>query len=187
MLALDTVDRLYHGSNQSVPDPDPFHGSNNKDFGQGFYTIPSQQDAVSWAVKIAKRRGKTPMLNSYTYRHNNRIRIHCFDNDETSLLTWIDFILYNRGLERLIGYPYRNPFREDIIAGPIADFAIARIFEQFTLNQEEYFESAEFHKRPNKYKLRLIEDLNIDRLDEQVCFKNLAAIKCLLFDGAKRC
>jgi hypothetical protein len=187
MSELLAYSRLYHGSNQTVSEPDPFHGSNNKDFGQGFYTIPSAQDAAAWAVKIAKRRGGSPTVSAYDFTSNERLSAHVFHKSEEALIAWIDFILYNRKLERLIGYPYQNPFVRDIIVGPIADFAVARSFELFTLSQEEYFESLEFGKNPNKFKLRLIEDLDINRLENQVCFKNLASIRCLSFDGVKKC
>ena len=58
---------LYHGSNMTVDKPRLVAQNRYLDFGFGFYTTASQEQAVSFARKIADRR-KTgaPTLNTYS-------------------------------------------------------------------------------------------------------------------------
>jgi hypothetical protein len=182
MLDLALITTLYHGSNQKVREPNPFFNRTNRDFGQGFYTTASKEDAYDWANKVARRSATgNPVVNTYDYINNECLSVFVFGRTETELIDWIDFILFNRGEKNLIGYSFTNRITHDIIVGPIADNRIAPIFEVFSVSQARFIEERHQATDPNKFKKRLIEDLDIDRLKDQVCFKNLASIKCLSY------
>ena len=49
---------LYHGSNIAVTEPQIIVSNRALDFGAGFYTTSSEEQAIRWAKLQALRRGK---------------------------------------------------------------------------------------------------------------------------------
>ena len=49
--------RLYHGSDQPVREPKILHSKRTMDFGEGFYTTQSEQQATEWTMSVSRRRG----------------------------------------------------------------------------------------------------------------------------------
>lgn len=56
---------VYHGGTEIVESPICKFGRKNLDFGQGFYVTDIRKQAVDWALLMADRRKKEPVLNKY--------------------------------------------------------------------------------------------------------------------------
>lgn len=75
----------YHGSYTVVKEPKVVKSRNTKDFGNGFYCTIIREQAERWA-----RRYETPMVNAYTVRMDESLKILEF-SDMTE--EWLDFII----------------------------------------------------------------------------------------------
>ena len=59
---------LYHGSNIAVTEPQIIVSNRALDFGAGFYTTSSEEQAIRWAKLQALRRGKgIPTVSAYEF------------------------------------------------------------------------------------------------------------------------
>lgn len=92
---------VYHGSTEAVESPICAFGRPRLDFGQGFYVTQIREQAVKWAKTIAERRGKYPLINTYSldreqFLTNGRYRIFSAYDAE-----WLNFIASNRRGENL--------------------------------------------------------------------------------------
>lgn len=76
---------VYHGSYTIVKEPKVVKSKNTKDFGTGFYCTIIREQAERWA-----RRYDTPMVNAYTVRMDEFLKILEF-RDMTE--EWLDFII----------------------------------------------------------------------------------------------
>ena len=76
---------VYHGSYTVVKEPKVVKSRNTKDFGNGFYCTIIREQAERWA-----RRYETPMVNAYTVRMDESLKILEF-SDMTE--EWLDFII----------------------------------------------------------------------------------------------
>ena len=76
---------VYHGSYTVVKEPKVVKSRNTKDLGNGFYCTIIREQAERWA-----RRYETPMVNAYTVRMDESLKILEF-SDMTE--EWLDFII----------------------------------------------------------------------------------------------
>ena len=87
---------FYHGSQVSVPQPDAKAGRKNLDFGPGFYLTKIREQAESWAIVMAGRKGRNaqPVLNTYHFDMDRAIadgiRIKSFPAYD---LEWLDYVV----------------------------------------------------------------------------------------------
>ncbi len=139
--------KLYHGSPVVVSEPrilEPIAGR-TLDFGAGFYTTTSIEQARRW-VALRQKRGEasdgfvsryevadeilsTPGLNCLVFRRASR--------------DWLDFVMENR----------ENPFAAhgyDIVFGPVAN---DRVFATLTLFETGQLDADETIRRLKTYKL----------------------------------
>lgn len=87
---------LFHGSYITVSSPFVRLGRKKVDFGQGFYLTNLREQAQSWAITIAGRKGKNaqPTLSSYSFdyesvkRDGYRIKIF-----ETYDIEWLEYVV----------------------------------------------------------------------------------------------
>lgn len=56
---------VYHGTTLMVEHPICKFGRPNLDFGQGFYLTDVRQQAIDWAIRMARSKKETPVLNRY--------------------------------------------------------------------------------------------------------------------------
>ena len=114
--------KLYHGSTEIVEQPKIIVSDKFLDFGYGFYTSTSKEQAIRWA-KIKKKRTKS--VNAYlnTYEIDDSV----FSNPMISVLNfanpskeWLDFVMDNRRGQAMHNY--------DIVQGPVANDTLYRIF-----------------------------------------------------------
>lgn len=105
---------VYHGTTQKVEHPICKMGRPNLDFGQGFYVTDIKEQAVDWALRMARNRKAIPVLNCYHLNRNGfmaegRTLIFKSYNED-----WLRFIVASRNEQ--------NPAKDyDFIEGGVAN------------------------------------------------------------------
>lgn len=56
---------VYHGSTETIKNPDVVHSKKYLDFGRGFYVTTFENQAKKWAVRKGMRQEKTAIMNIY--------------------------------------------------------------------------------------------------------------------------
>ena len=105
---------LYHGSNIAVTQPQIIVSNRALDFGAGFYTTSSEEQAVRWAKLQALRRGKgTPTVSVYEFDDTKAadLAILCFPSADVD---WLRYVTDNRK-SAYSGEKY------DVVIGPVAN------------------------------------------------------------------
>ena len=118
---------LYHGTSLSVPNPIAKIGRKNMDFGQGFYATKILEQAKSWAMIIAERKGRNvkPFVNIYEFDIDKAqlygVRFKVF---ETYDIEWLDYVVACRkGLDVSTDY--------DIVEGGVANDNVIDTVEDY--------------------------------------------------------
>lgn len=147
---------LYHGSTQIINEPAIIQPDRKLDYGFGFYTTTSEEQAERW-VKIKIKKG-TGYVNAYEFEWANTkgLKIAKF---ETADEKWVDFVHKNRTDDS-----FSHDF--DIVYGPIAD---DQVYTAFSLYEQGFLSKEE-----------LIKELKTFRLKDQLLFhteKSLTTIK----------
>jgi hypothetical protein len=107
-------------TNQPINRIDLTKARPNKDFGTGFYTTHIEEQAVFWSRRIAERYGGIPTVTKYVFDYEGalacNLKIKVFNSPDKE---WALFVMScRRGAE----HDY------DIVIGPVADDAMARLF-----------------------------------------------------------
>ena len=108
--------KLYHGSYLEVKSPKILKSFRVGDFGRGFYTTSSFEQASRWAQIRAKQEelsvGFVTVFNvpDDLFEHNE-LNVKTFENADDS---WLDFVLANRK-----DVDYEHKF--DVVFGPVAN------------------------------------------------------------------
>lgn len=152
--------RLFHGSTVAVKKPNVKKGRRTVDFGKGFYTTTSLEQAQKWAELKRRRAGVARAVVS-TFEisediFDGRYKILNFNGPTKE---WLDFVVANRkGLGK-------DEF--DLTTGPVANdqlYATIRLYEQGVISA-----------------VAAIEMLNTHILFDQVAFHNQEAADRLVF------
>lgn len=88
--------RLYHGSTVAVERPVILESSRNLDYGRGFYTTSSEDQACRWADKVSQARNGSPVLNVYEFDDVAAYRSLKVIRFERPTVEWLDFVTSNR-------------------------------------------------------------------------------------------
>jgi hypothetical protein len=76
MIYPELSDRLYHGSTVKVDNIDLSKSAAGKDFGRGFYTTASRDQAVKFAaIKANRINSRNGFVSVFQYVHNHEIEI----------------------------------------------------------------------------------------------------------------
>ncbi len=135
---------LYHGSIFAVRNPSALRGRANTDYGRGFYTTTSQEQARKWAL-IKQSRASDPAI---------RALVSCYEFDEKLLdapamqvmhfagptVNWLDFVVSNRRGAVLHNY--------DLVMGPVANdklYATIQLYEQGILSASAAIDQLQDH------------------------------------------
>lgn len=153
---------VYHGSNIIVDKPSILFSRENLDFGKGFYVTEIEEQAISWARRYMKEKGK-----SYVSKYNLQDKVY----DECNVLKfenysegWLDYIVKCRN-----GYIDNE---HDMILGCVANDRVFNTCELF------------FKKLIDKK--TAIERLKYEQNNNQICIKKQSLIeKYLVFEGSK--
>ena len=125
---------IYHGSDTSVPEPRIIPASRLLDFGEGFYTTSSYEQARRWANRVRTRKNsENQIISVYEFdfdRAAKDLKITHFDFPDTE---WLSFVTACRSGKEA-GYQY------DIAMGPVANdnvYATIQLYETGLLSESE--------------------------------------------------
>lgn len=106
--------KLYHGSNVRVIEPKIIPSARSLDFGAGFYTTSSIEQASRWAkIQAKRRRTSDSIVSVYELDENilSELKILRFDS---ASIEWLRFVSDNRK-DTYTGEKY------DLVIGPVAN------------------------------------------------------------------
>lgn len=153
---------LYHGSTMAVRKPIVSRGRGKTDFGKGFYTTTSREQAEKWA-KIKRDRmgdGAHAIVSVFelddAVLNNPAYHTRHFDG---ATAEWLDFVVGNRR-----GEVHHN---FDLIMGPVAN---DKLYATITLYENGILDAN-----------AAIEQLNTHQLFDQLSFHTTKACKLLTF------
>ena len=133
--------RLYHGSIVIVRRPSVVKGRNSVDFGPGFYTTTSLEQAKKWAeLKKRRENAEHGIVSVYEVPDDivdSRFKVRHFYGADRD---WLDFIVENRKGNGVGGY--------DLTMGPVANdqlYATIRLYEQGVITAEAAIEMLKTH------------------------------------------
>ena len=156
--------KLYHGSLEIVEKPVVRQSNRTLDYGQGFYTTTSEQQAEDWVKRRLKESdAMRGYVNVYEYDKLNCSSLNCLMFDAPTE-EWVDFVMRNR-TERGFTHDY------DIVYGPVAN---DRVYAAFALYEGGLLD-----------KQNLITELKTYKLVDQFLFHTETALQALKFFEAK--
>lgn len=117
---------LYHGSTDLVDKPEIRKGEVYLDFGIGFYTTTSYEQAERWArTKMRRNNINIGYVSVYEFDYDNAIKELTIKEFLNADEKWLDFVVKNRRGEATDDYA-------DMHIGPVADdnvYQSIRLFE----------------------------------------------------------
>lgn len=123
---------LYHGSNIEVSEPQIIVSNRALDFGAGFYTTSSEDQAIRWARLQALRRSKgTPFVSAYE-----------FDEAQAETLRILRFSAANGDWLRYVTDNRKSVYsgeKYDVVIGPVANDNTMPVISDYmagTINEE---------------------------------------------------
>lgn len=157
--------KLYHGSNVKVEKPEIRNTLRALDFGAGFYTTSSYEQASRWAKSVTKRRRTgvaTVSVYDFDEQNLDDLRVLQFD---TANGDWLDFVVSNRKL-----LPQIEMY--DLIIGAVANDSTLQVIDDYM---------------DGKYtKEQAIGYLMPQKLTDQYAFLTDVALKKLVFSEGRR-
>ena len=156
--------KIYHGSIEMVECPEIRESNRTLDYGQGFYTTTSYEQAEAWV-----RRRMNEKITSRGYVCAYELDESALQNLKTIIFEqpteeWVDFVMKNRTQKG-----YVHDF--DIVYGPVAN---DRVYAAFAL-----YEGRLINKQA------LIAELKAYKLVDQYLFHTEKALQTLTFIEAK--
>lgn len=185
MMKLKEDMILYHGSYTIVDKINLDMSEMYKDFGKGFYLTSSKEQANSF-VKLSIKKAKIKRIigtnqnngyvSIYKLKDVNALRVKYF---EEANVEWLHFVVANRD---------NNKFKEllkqysdyNVFVGKIAN-------DRTAATLQTYIEGLYGEMGDEKTDNFVISLLLPQRLDSQVCFKDVDAIEQLEFIGYEEC
>lgn len=155
---------LYHGSLERVGTPEIREPNRTLDYGSGFYTTTSYEQAEQWVRRRMKeQKARNGYVNVYEFQEDALHKLNCL-MFYSPTEQWLDFVMNNR-TQREFKHDY------DIVFGPVAN---DRVYAAFAL-----YEGGLLNK------LNLIAELKTYKLVDQYLFHTLQSLAYLTFVEAK--
>ena len=155
--------KVYHGSLEIVETPEIREPNRTLDYGSGFYTTTSSEQAEEWVRrKMKSNRVAKGFVNEYELDIDNLQSVKCL-LFESPTDEWIDFVMNNR-LNKDFVHDY------DIVYGPVAN---DRVYTCFAL-----YEGGLMSKQ------NLLAELKTYELVDQYLFHTEQALQLLTFTQA---
>ena len=155
--------KLYHGSLEIVEHPRIIEPNRTLDYGRGFYTTTSYEQAEQWVRRRRSSGHTTGYVNLYELSEVLPVSISLLKFDEPTE-DWVDFVMQNR-TQRDFNHNY------DIVYGPVAN---DRVYAAFALYESNLLS-----------KEGLIHELKAYKLVDQFLFHTEKALEHLTFIEAK--
>ena len=125
---------IYHGSTVLVEKPEIRTGETFLDFGSGFYTTTSYEQAERWArIKMRREKKALGYVSIYEFDYESAKAEADIRKFDVANMEWLLFVVSNRR-----GIPTSET--TDLHIGPVADdnvYQSIRFFETGILNAEE--------------------------------------------------
>ena len=155
--------KLYHGSLEVVSEPRIITPNRTLDYGRGFYTTTSYEQAEQWVRRRKGTQHSIGYVNIYELADvlPDEIKQLRF---ETPTEEWVDFVMRNR-TERGFEHSF------DIVYGPVAN---DRVYAAFALYESNLLD-----------KEGLIRELRTYELVDQFLFHTEQSLQYLTFIEAK--
>lgn len=156
--------KIYHGSIEIVKKPEIRKSNRTLDYGLGFYTTSSYEQAEAWVRRrMAEKRVTPGYICAYELDESAMQDMNTL-SFETPIEEWVDFVMKNR-IQK--GYVHEY----DIVYGPVAN---DRVYASFAL-----YEGGLINKQT------LISELKTYKLVDQYLFHTEKALQALTFIEAK--
>lgn len=155
---------LYHGSLETVEKPAILEPNHTMDYGKGFYTTTSREQADKWVVrKISAANQSKGYTNIYSFDEASlsSLKVLRFEAPDEA---WLDFVMANR-TDKKFSHDY------DIVYGPVAN---DRVYAAFALYEDGMLD-----------KPGLIAELRAYKLADQLLFHTPKALEYLQFEKAE--
>ncbi len=186
MLKLIDGMLLYHGSYTAVPEIDMNRCNAGLDFGKGFYTTTSYEQAVAFIPKSVYRNIRAEKIPADFKVNDGQVsvyRLHLNENLQVKFfqeadLDWLHFVAANRN-HKLFQDVFSQWKSFDIIGGKIADDDTAKTLSSYVTGVF----GIPGTKRIDNF---VIESLLPNRLKDQLCFKTPEAVGTLEFVRSDR-
>jgi hypothetical protein len=156
---------IYHGSLEIVRQPHIVNPNRPLDFGKGFYTTTSLQQARRWVnLRMEQHNASLGYLNVYDYNPIKSLNVRRF---RAANEPWVDFVHNNRTIP-----DYNHDY--DIVIGPVAN---DNVYLSFNLYESGIISKKELIQRLRTYKL--VDQLlfHTERSLVTLSFKNAKEIK----------
>ena len=151
---------LYHGSNMEVRAPKILIPSHALDFGPGFYTTLSRDQAVDFARKVVLRRGGVPIVNEYEIDEKIAFGLCDVLKFDQPNEVWLDFVCTCRdGCNAAEG--------RDFIFGPVAN--------------DDVYRTLALYREGEITKAETLARLKIKQLYNQLVFATAKALAFIRF------
>lgn len=125
---------IYHGSTEMVEHPEIRVSENFLDFGIGFYTTTSREQAERWArIKMRRNKSDVGYVTIYNFDYEAAKADAVIKRFDSADMEWLLFVVDNRR-----GLPFSDAV--DMHIGPVADdnvYQSIRLFETGILNADE--------------------------------------------------
>lgn len=156
--------KIYHGSLEVVEHPKILQPNRKLDYGKGFYTTTSEQQAHEWAERRMRDKKVTHgYVNIYELNERLLTELKCLIFTEPTE-EWVNFVMKNR-TERGYTHDY------DIVYGPVANDSV---YTQFTLYEGGIISMP-----------TLIQELKTYKLVDQYLFHTEESLRAIRFAESK--
>jgi hypothetical protein len=156
--------KLYHGSLEMVTKPEIREPNRTLDYGSGFYTTTSYDQALAWVKRrMEEQKFDKGFVNTYELDEFALKDLKCLYFDSPSE-EWVDFVMKNRTQR---GYIHDY----DVVYGPVAN---DRVYAAFALYEGGILD-----------KQSLIAELKTYKLVDQYLFHTNKALEALVFVEGK--
>lgn len=155
--------KLYHGSLNKVDEPKIIIPTRTLDYGAGFYTTTSYDQAYKWVERKLGNEERIGYVNEYEWDDDSKSNLNYLHYDEPNE-EWVDFVHNNR---TIAGFKHDY----DIVYGPVAN---DRVYAAFALYEQGFID-----------KQTLINELKAYKLVDQLLFHTENALKTLKYIGSK--
>jgi len=147
--------KIYHGSTEIVQHPTILDSQRLLDFGKGFYTTTSIEQAEKWALIKRDRIGTEAKSFVTVYEledhflHDGKFKVKVF---KTANEEWLDFIILNR--RESMSHQY------DLVTGAVANDTLYKtlsLFETGILTKQETIIRLKVHKLFDQFSFHNME------------------------------
>lgn len=154
---------VYHGSIEIVDKPEIREPNRTLDYGNGFYTTTSEEQATLWVKRKGGRKGKIGYVNVYEIDESYMSVLDVL-RFEGPTEEWLDFVMSNR-MDKDFKHTH------DIVWGPVAN---DRVYAAFALYEAGLLDKPE-----------LIKELKTYVLVDQLLFHTERSVSYLKFVEAR--